>query len=177
VDARLHLLQGKTKSVKPNELIAFLQEIYAERLAATDRLKAVAQHVTRYSANNAYQYAIGRSENHLQWLQAAVTEAGGSLPPEPIGPSVTIGRGREAWKALVAEDARAERVFVERWRPRVAAMTQARHRTMLELMLGEVAEHAQLLTDAAAGRDDVLGALHPGAGQRGATMGSRWVGD
>ena len=54
-------------------------------------------------------------------------------------------------------------------------MTHARHRKMLDLMLGEVAEHQRLFQQAAAGQSDLLGRRPAGAGTGGGVMPARWI--
>jgi hypothetical protein len=170
-------VQGKAKVVKPSELVAFLQECYNERLAQYERHKAVAAHVGPYDANNTYQYVINREETHLSWLADALRDLGAPLPPPPPGPSITVDRSKDAWRALVSDDAQRGREFLGKWRPRVDALTHARNQTMLRLMLGEVAEQNRFFEQAAAGTDDLLGRSTVGAGKRGSVGSSRWLGD
>jgi hypothetical protein len=170
-------VQGKTEGVKPTQLTALLEECYRERQALFDRHKAVAAHVLDYDVNNAYQYIINREETHLGWLADALTSLGASLPAPGPGPAVTLGREKDAWRALVAEDARAGKAFLDKWRPRIASLSQARDQTMLRLMLGEVQEQTRLLEQAAAGVDDLLGRKDMGSGKRGVVGATRWIGD
>ena len=67
------------------------------------------------------------------------------------------------------------KAFVERWRPRVPTMTNARHRKMLELMLGEMLEQTRFFEQAAAGRDDLLGRRMPGASTGDGVLAVRWM--
>jgi hypothetical protein len=170
-------VQGKTKDVKPAELVALLQACYRERLTQYERHKAVAAHVGPYDANNTYQYVINREETHLSWLEDALRDLGAELPPAPVGPSITIERGKDAWRSLVREDAKTGQRFLDEWRPRVEALTHARNQTMLRLMLGEIAEQVRFFEQAAAGTDDLLGRNGEGAGKRGLVAGARWIGD
>jgi hypothetical protein len=170
-------VQGKTKVVKPTELVALLQECYTERLAQYERHKVVATHIGPYDANNTYQYVINREDVHLSWLADALKDLGAPLPPAPPGPSITMDRGKDAWRALALEDAQRGRLFLEKWRPRVESLTHARNQTMLRLMLGEVAEQVRFFEQAAAGTDDLLGRSTVGAGKRGSVGSSRWIGD
>jgi len=163
--------------VKPSELAAFLQECYRDRSAMTARHRAVAAHVRAYDANNTYQYIINREETHLRWLADALRDLEAPVPEPASEPSLTVGREADAWKALVAEDARAGEAFLAKWRPRVETVTHARNRTMLRLMLGEVQEQTRLSEQIAAGTPAVLGRGGPGAGQRGVVRSTRWVGD
>ena len=163
--------------MKPTELVALLQECYRERIALVERHKAVAVHVSSYDANNAYQYVINREETHLEWLGDALGDLGAPVPAAPAGPSVTLERSKDAWRAAAAEDARAGAAFLARWRPRVEALSHARNQTMLRLMLGEVQEQTRLFEQAAAGQADVMGHSSTGAGERGVVAGARWFGD
>lgn len=162
--------------MKPTELAAVLQECYRERLALADRHKAVAVHVTGYDANNTYQYVINREETHLEWLAAALEDLGAPLPP-PEGFSLTVERGRDAWKPLVAEDARLGREWCEKWRARLESVSHARNQTMLRLMIGEVQEQTRLIEQVLSGEPHVLGRDGAGAGTRGEVVGARWLGD
>ncbi len=66
--------------------------------------------------------------------------------------------------------------FIEKWRPRVDALPNARHRTMLKVILGEVAEHKRFFDLAVAGQTDLLGRRADGAGTGGGVLAARWVG-
>ena len=56
---------------------------------------------------------------------------------------------------------------------RVAAVTNARHRKMLELILGEMKEHLRVLQQALEGRTDLLGRHTDGKVLRGEVMATR----
>jgi hypothetical protein len=173
----VHQLQGKAEGVKPTELIALLQECYRDRLTMFERHKAVATNVRDYDVNNAYQYVINREETHLSWLADALAEIGGSVPADVAVPALAVDRSKDAWRALLGEDARAAAAFLEKWRPRVEALTQARDKTMLRLMLGEVQEQQRTFEQAAAGVNDLLGRKDVGSGKRGVVGSGRWIGD
>jgi hypothetical protein len=83
--------------------------------------------------------------------------------------------GTDAARAVAADDARTAAEFLARWQPRVAAMTHARDRKMLELVLGEVAEHQRFFAQAAGGRADLLGRRPESAGTGGGVLPRRWV--
>ena len=140
------------------------------------RHEGVAMLVSDYDINNAYQNIIAREHNHLSWLQHALLDQGAALPGDPSTPAVAAsGKGDDAWKALAAEDARLNARFVETWRPKVEILTHARHRGMLNVVLGEMLEHKRLFDQAAAGRRDLIGSSlaindHPGV-----VLGARWV--
>lgn len=163
------------------ELQPLLTEFAADRLALLLRHEAGARAVGHYDFNNTCQYVIAREETHVTWLQTALAEFGAPLPP----PSGTIPlpdvpkRGRKndaaAVQALLTDDARHLEAFVEKWRPRVRAMTHARHRIMLDVILGESLEHRRLFEQAAAGNEDVLGRRTGGVARQGAVLPVRWM--
>lgn len=163
--------------MKPTELIALLQDCYRDRLALAERHRVVAVHVPGYDANNTYQYVINREETHLEWIADALADLGAPLPEPPPGPSLTVERRKDAWKALVEEDGRRGRAFLAAWHPKVELLTHARNKTMLRLMLGEVQEQTRLIEQVASGEPDVLGRDGAGAGTRGVVAGTRWLGD
>ena len=53
-------------------------------------------------------------------------------------------------------------------------MTHARHRTMLDVILGESIEHQRLFEQAASGFEDVLGQRTDGAARVGEVLPTRW---
>jgi len=63
-----------------DELLKFLTDITADRVAILHRHEAAARVVSHYDFNNTYQYVINREETHLQWLQSALAEFGVGLP-------------------------------------------------------------------------------------------------
>jgi hypothetical protein len=65
---------------------------------------------------------------------------------------------------------------VERWRDRVESLPNARHRSMLRVILGETLEQQRFFDQALAGRDDLLGRRADGAGTGDGVMATRWVG-
>jgi hypothetical protein len=182
VDPLLHQLQGKTEGVttQQHDLQAFLTEAAAERLAILQRHEAGARAVGNYDFNNTYQYIISREETHLQWLQNALAEFGAALPAaaSAIAVPAAVKTGKKAdagaYRGILEDDARTLKAFVQRWRPRVEAMTHARHRTMMNVVLGESMEHNQLFEQAASGFEDVLGRRTDGAARVGEVLPSRW---
>jgi hypothetical protein len=64
---------------------------------------------------------------------------------------------------------------VEKWRPRIEKLPNARHRSMLGVILGETLEHQRMFEQALAGRTDVLGRRADGAGTEGEVLPTRWV--
>ena len=153
-----------------------ITEFLLARIALLMRHEDVAAFVTGYDINNAYQYIIAREQTHLSWLQHALLDLGAPLVKDPPrGPALTA-KG-DAWKSLAAGDAGANAQFVEKWRPRVETVTNARHKGMLKVILGEMLEHKRLFDQAASGNKNLIGTSleindHPGA-----VMANRWTGD
>ena len=65
--------------------------------------------------------------------------------------------GKGAVQALFENDAREAQAFVERWRPRVEAVGNARHKGMLNVILGETIEQQRFFEQALAGRTGSAG--------------------
>jgi hypothetical protein len=162
--------------VTSTELLALLQEFHRERAALWLRHIARARHVGDLDFNNTYQYVINREETHLAWVQSAIEELGGTVPPTGDEP-VVQAPARQASAAFIADDARANVAFIEKWQERVETVANARHRGMLRVILGEMREHQRFFEQAAAGRDDLLGRRVDAGSRRGEVMASRWVGD
>lgn len=164
-----------------SELQQILTEFAADRLTLLQRHEAGARAVSHYDFNNAYQYVINREETHVAWLQTALAEFGAALP----APSSTLAvpevakRGKKtdagAFRGILEDDARHLGAFVDRWRMRVDAMTHARHRIMLDVVLGESLEHKRLFEQAAAGFEDLLGRRTGGVARQGAVLPTRWM--
>jgi hypothetical protein len=174
VDPRLHHLQGKAGFV--TDLITLLQEFYRDKLIMMLRHTDAARVVPQYDANNTYQYIINREETQLSWIAKAVEELGGAVS-DGAGPGRTmVGKGAQRTHVTVEEDARDAQAFVDRWRPRVDAMTHARHAKMLRVILGEVLEAKRFFEQALAGRTDLLGrradTLEPASGE---VLPTRWI--
>jgi hypothetical protein len=164
-----------------NELQQLLTDLTAERVALIERHEAGARVVSHYDFNNTYQYVIAREETHLGWLRDALTEAGAAMPtasaalPVPAAEKVSKKVEPSAFKAILEDDARTLTAFVQKWRPKVDAMMHARHRTMLNVVLGESLEHQRLFTQAAAGFEDLLGKRTSGSARVGAVLPVRWM--
>ena len=161
--------------MKPTETLHELLGAYADKAGLRCRHEAVARIVGQYDINNTYQYVIAREDQHLRWLADAVVDLGGTLPDPAAPPTVAPVKGDEAVRRVVGDDARGLDAFVGAWRPRVAAISNARHRLMLNLMLGETQEQARLFHQAAAGRLDLLGRRTGGDRLAGSVMPTRWV--
>ena len=163
-----------------HELQRFLSEFAGERLTLLERHEAGARLVGHYDFNNTYQYVINREETHVTWLQDALTELGA---PAPVASSrlevPAIGKAGKkpelgAYRPILEDDARGLGAFVDRWRSKVDGVTHARHRTMLNVILGESLEHKRLFDQAAAGSEDVLGKRTGGVARQGTVLPARW---
>jgi len=162
--------------VSEQPLAELIREFYLERVSLLMRHEDVAQLVTDYDANNAYQYIINREETHLSWLQHALLDLNATLAADPARGNTLSAKG-DAWKSFASDDAKANEQFVNKWRPKVETVTNARHKGMLKVILGEMLEHKRLFDQAAAGRKDLIGKSldindHPGN-----VMSVRFVGD
>ena len=157
------------------ELQQLLRDFYLARLSLLMRHEEVARHVSQYDANNAYQYVISREETHVSWLQHALLDMGEAIPADPAGAPIAAAKGAGGWRSLAAEDSRSNQDFVDMWKPRVEAVTHARHKGMLKVILGEMLEHKRIFDHAAAGRDDLIG-THLAINQRtGVVADTRWM--
>jgi hypothetical protein len=157
-----------------------LSSAAAERLALIQRHEASARVVSHYDFNNTYQYVISREETHLSWLQNALAEFDAPLPaaspvlPAPAEPRKGKKMEPGIFKSILEEDAKGLGDFVAKWRPRLTEMTHARHRTMLNVILGESLEHKRLFEQAASGFEDVLGRRTSGE-RVGEVLPTRWM--
>jgi len=165
-----------------SDLQKLLTEFASGRVALIERHEASARAVSHYDFNNTYQYVINREETHLSWLQNALAEYRAVLPPAgadalPVPDAPKTGKKIEpsAFRSILEDDARYLSAFVEKWRPRVEAMTHARHRTMLNVILGESMEHRRFFEQAAAGSEDLLGRRTGGVPRVGAVLPTRWL--
>ena len=118
---------------------------------------------------------IAREDVQLNWLRDAITDLGGTLD-EVAEPAIeAAAKGAELQAQLIREDGDAAQSFVDRWRPRMDALPNARHRSMLRVILGETLEHRRFFQQALAGRSDLLGRRADGAGTGGGVLGVRWI--
>jgi len=159
--------------VKATELLALLRDFYRDKLAMRQRHVAVAKYVPDYDFNNTYQYVIAREDVQLNWLRDAITDMGGSL--EDVAEPTIHGSGKDLQSQLIGEDRDAAQKFVDAWRPRLDAMPNARHRSLLHVIIGETLEHKRFFQQALAGRSDLLGRRADGAGTPGQVLGVRWI--
>ena len=157
-------------------LAEMIRDIYLERVSLLMRHEDVAQLVTDYDINNAYQYIIAREQTHLSWLQHALLDLGAPLVGDPARVAAPAAKG-DAWKALSAEDARGNAQFVEKWRARIDQVSDARHKGMLKVILGEMLEHKRLFDQAAAGNKNLIGTSLAINDHSGDVMSERFVGD
>jgi uncharacterized protein (DUF1501 family) len=177
----VHQLQRKAEGVKHEDLKALLTEFAADRLALLQRHAAGARAVSHYDFNNAYQYLISREETHLTWLQTALAELGVPLPTAvaalnmPPVPKPSKTASAAAYREILDDDVGHLRDFVQKWRGRLEDVTHARHRSMLNVILGESLEHRRLFEQAAAGFEDLLGRRTGGVERVGGVLPTRWV--
>ena len=159
-----------------SDVLAVVREFHREKLAIRERHVAVARLVSHYEFNNTYQYIIARDDTQLQWLEAAIADLGGT--PDTVAP-VTIqaagGKKDAAFLPLVAEDAREAQTFVDRWRPRLESVTHARHRSMMNVVLGETLEQKRFFDQIAAGNEDLLGRRTGGETTGDGVLPVRWI--
>ena len=158
------------------DLVQLLQEFYRDKLTMMLRHAASARVVVQYDANNTYQYIINREEAQLTWVAKAIAELGGTVTDGADAGRTLSGKGPAATHAAIEEDMRDAQAFVDRWRPRIDAMTNARHAKMLRVILGEVLEAKRFFEQALAGRTDLLGrradTLEPASGE---VLPTRWI--
>ena len=159
------------------DLLPLLGEFHREKLDMMLRHQAGARFISQYNVNNTYQYIINRDDVQLSWLETAIRELGGTVPvaqsePQRSGP----GKAAEQARLVLQEDSRDCQAFVDRWRPRVNAMANARHAKMLGLILGEVLEQKRFFDQALAGRTDLLGRRGAQVGpSHGKVLPQRWI--
>jgi hypothetical protein len=156
-------------------LSALLGAFYTARVGLRARHVAGARRVSSYDFNNTYQYIVDREDRQIDWLRSAL-EGLGAGTPEPAPPlPVPEAPGRSGEGAVIADDARLARQFVDTWTPLVAGVTHARHRKMLEVILGETVEHERFFDEMRQGHDDLLGRRHANVGTGGGVLPTRWV--
>jgi hypothetical protein len=162
--------------VNQPELQQLLREFYLERLSLLMEHESAARFISDYDVNNAYQYIISREETHVSWLQHALLDVGLEMPPDPPRPDVKPSRkGQDAVIELAANDARSSLEFVNKWRDPIDHVTNARHKGMLGVILGEMLEHRRLFEQAAEGRTDIIGKALPINERRGKVIDTRWI--
>jgi hypothetical protein len=154
---------------------ALLQDAYRDRLALLQRHIDGATRIGDYEFNNTYQYVIGREEIHVQWLRDALVDLGADVPADPSPYAVPEGKGVAGERAIMEDDQRLGKAFVEKWRAKLGDVRNARHQRMLDVILGEVVEQTRFFELALAGRDDLLGRRMPGASTGDGVLPVRWM--
>jgi hypothetical protein len=158
------------------DLLRLLDEFYRDKLEMLLRHQAGARLISQYDFNNTYQYIVNRDEVQLSWVQSAIVELGGAVSDASEPQRSVAGKGTDAARRVLEEDARDSQAFVDRWRPRIAAMTNARHARMLELVMGETLEQKRFFEQALAGRTDLLGRRGAAVGpSHGEVLPTRWI--
>jgi hypothetical protein len=170
--------------VKATEIVDLLRQFHRHKLTLLRRHEASARHVSDYDFNNTYQYVIAREAMHVSWVADAILDVlqaagqpGTHAQIEDVAePELKVaGKGLSAQSALMTEDRDAAQAFVDAWRPKVDAVTHARHRVMLNVVLGETLEHKRFFEQAVGGRTDLLGRRADGAGTGGGVLPVRWI--
>lgn len=161
--------------MKATELLSLLRDFYRDKLEMRQRHVAVAKHVPDYDFNNTYQYVIAREDVQLNWLSDAIMDLGGALEEVPEPAIQASGKNKDSQSELIGEDESGAQRFVEKWRTRIEGMPNARHRSLLRVILGETLEHKRFFQQALAGRSDLLGRRADGAGTPGEVLGVRWI--
>ena len=95
---------------------ALLQDAYRDRLALLNRHVDGATRMADYEFNNTYQYVIGREEIHVQWLRDALIDLGADVPTNPPTLAAPEGKGVAGERAILEDDLRLGRAFVDKWR-------------------------------------------------------------
>lgn len=157
------------------ETLELLQQFHRDKATLLRRHEAAARYVSDYDFNNTYQYVIAREEMHVRWVADAITDLGGQADSVAEPQIQASGKGADAQRAVMSQDRDSAQAFVDKWRPRLAAMTHARHRTMLDVIIGETLEHKRFFEQAVAGRTDLLGRRADGAGTGGGVLPTRWI--
>ena len=158
------------------DLLGLLQEFHHEKLTTLLRHEAGARLVGQYDANNTYQYIVNREEAQLSWVAKAIAELGGTPSKVAEADRNVRGKAGDAAPVIFEEDARDAQAFVDRWRPRIEAMANARHAKMLRVILGEVLEQKRFFEQALAGRTDLLGTRSEAVGPLvGHVLATRWI--
>ena len=161
--------------MKASEQMALLREFHRDKLAMLERHIAAARYISHYDFNNTYQYIIAREDVHVRWLVDAITEMGAE-PEDVPEPTVTVqGKADAAQASLITQDRDGAQAFLDKWRTRIEGVSNARHRSMLRVIMGETLEHKRFFEQALAGRTDLLGRRADGAGTGGGVMSTRWI--
>ena len=158
------------------DLLPLLQEFHREKLAMLLQHQAGARLIGQYDANNTYQYIVNREEAQLTWVSTAIAELGGTTADASEPQRAAKGKADEAARAIFEEDGQEAQRFVDRWRPQIDQMQNARHAKMLRVILGETLEQKRFFEQALAGRHDLLGRRGEQVGPSyGEVLPSRWI--
>ena len=158
------------------DLLPLLEEFHRDKLGMMLRHQAGARLISQYDVNNTYQYIVNRDDVQLSWLETAIRELGGTVPGQSEASRAGSGKAADQARRVIQEDSQDSQAFVDRWRPRVDAMSNARHGKMLKLILGEVLEQKRFFDQALAGRTDLLGRRGAQVGpSHGEVLPSRWI--
>ena len=154
-------------------MLELLREFHRDKFVLRSRHVSAARFVGDYNFNNAYQYVINREDVHLAWLRDAIADLGGTAE-DASEPQISAS-GKDAAATIFRDDSKEAQSFVDKWRDRIEKIGNARHKTMLRLMLGEVLEQKRFFDQAAAGRQDLLGRRADGMGTKGKVLSTRWI--
>ena len=158
------------------DLLPLLQEFHRDKLAMMLQHQAGARLIGQYDANNTYQYIINREEAQLTWVSTAIAELGGTVADAAEPVREAKGKAAAAANVIFEEDGHDAQRFVDRWRPRIDEMNNARHAKMLQVILGETLEQKRFFEQALAGRQDLLGRRGEQVGpSHGEVLPSRWI--
>ena len=157
-------------------MLELLREFHRDKAALRNGHAAAAQFVAHYDFNNTYQYVIAREDMHLRWVIDAIVDLSGQPDDVPVPQLHPAGKAAEAERSVISADRDSAGRFVDKWRSRVDGLPNARHRTMLHVILGETVEHKRFFDLAIAGRTDLLGRRADGAGTGGGVLSTRWLG-
>ncbi len=158
------------------DVLPLLQDFYREKLTMLLRHEDAARVVGQYDINNTYQYVINREEVQLTWIAKAIQELGGAVTDATEPSRQTSAKRADAAHRMIEEDGKDAQAFVDRWRPRVDSMSNARHAKMLRVVLGETLEQKRFFDQALAGRTDLLGQRGASVGpSHGEVLSSRWI--
>lgn len=157
-------------------LVSQLQEFFRDKLAERNRHVAGAELVQAYENNNAYQYIVNRDETQLAWLRQAIESLGAEVPSGvETAPPPREGKGDAAERAVIADDVRRTQAFHDKWKARAASLPHARHRRMLEVVLGEAMEQKRFFEQMLENREDVLGRRQAHFSTGGGVLATRWL--
>ena len=158
------------------DLLELLLEFFRDKLAERNRHVAGAELVQGYERNNTYQYIVNRDDTQLTWLRRALESLGAEAPSGGEPPAIPReGKAEAAERAVIADDARRTQAFVEKWRARTATLPNARHRRMIEVVLGEAMEQKRFFDQMLEGREDVLGRRPKNFSTGGGVLSARWL--